>query len=400
MAKPENIKVTIIGGGNAAHALAALLPHKGFPTSMYCPYQDEAARIQAGLDEQGFMLAHFAPHNDPNGEVRGCPVKVSKSPEDVIPEADIILMPLPSFTYAPTLEAIKELLRPGQKLAITPGQGGFDWIAREILGADLMSQITVYAVMPMPFNCRIRDFGKHVEVQELKRRYRIGCSPVSKLEEVLAINKAMFGASEPCGNFLTCTLYPINAVIHPSRLWTLLREWTTTGSPLAHNPLFYEDLDADGAEVMDRVNMELIAVADKLSASGLNVQVPHIFDFLAKFVYEDPSDELQDFFTGNAAYKGFRCPLRELEDVGGWVPNFENRYFTEDIPMGLCVYKGVADLVGMETPTMDEIITWAQEHMKKEYLKGGRLAGADVRETTAPQRFGINTLEELSSLYS
>merc|ERR1712117_713951 len=41
-AKPQaKPKVTIVGAGNAAHALAALLPSRGFETSFYCPYMDE-----------------------------------------------------------------------------------------------------------------------------------------------------------------------------------------------------------------------------------------------------------------------------------------------------------------------------------------------------------------------
>mmetsp|Transcript_122119 Transcript_122119/g.380171 ORF Transcript_122119/g.380171 Transcript_122119/m.380171 type:complete len:407 (+) Transcript_122119:70-1290(+) len=398
---PGRVKVTVVGGGNAAQALAALLPHKGFPTSMYCPFADEAERLQAGVREQGFMLARFAAHNEPSGEVTGAPARISRSAAEVIPDADVILMPLPSFAYRPVLEGMREHLRPGQKLAATPGQGGFDWIAEEILGPELFRTLTVYAVMPMPFNCRIQTFGKEVHVQELKRRYRVGCTPASALEEVLAINSAMFGHSESCGSFLACSLYPINAVIHPARLFSLLRGWTETGEPLAENPLFYEDMTAECTALMDRVNQELIETATRLVGAGVDVAVPHIFDFLAGFVYQDPAPTLQQFFNGNAAYKGFRCPLvAAAGGGGGWAPDFGNRYFTEDIPLGLCVYRGVAELAGVETPAMDEIIAWAQAHMGKEYLKDSRLAGAHVGETSAPQRFGIATLDDLRRRYS
>jgi hypothetical protein len=33
--------------------------------------------------------------------------------------------------------------------------------------------------------------------------------------------------------------------------------------------------------------------------------------------------------------------------------------------------------------------------MGKEYIVNGRLVGKDVRETSAPQRFGITTVEQL-----
>ena len=149
---------------------------------------------------------------------------------------------------------------------------------------------------------------------------------------------------------------------------------------------------------MDTVNKELIAIGDKLEQNGIPSRIPHIFDFLAKYVYKDPCSNLQDFFSKNDAYKGFRCPLKQ-QDNGEWAPDFGNRYFTEDIPLGLCIYKGVADLVGVATPAMDEIITWASRYMGKAYLEGGKLSGKDVVETNAPQKFGITSLDGLKKRY-
>ena len=112
--------VCIIGGGNAAHALAALLPFQGYEkTTMYCPYKDEAKRINDGLAEQdGFMIADFASHNTPSGIIRGKPMLVSKDPQEVIPDADVLIMPLPSFVYPSTLQDIKPYLHDGQILCV------------------------------------------------------------------------------------------------------------------------------------------------------------------------------------------------------------------------------------------------------------------------------------------
>jgi len=69
------------------------------------------------------------------------------------------------------------------------------------------------------------------------------------------------------------------------------------------------------------------------------------------------------FFRTNPGYRGFRYPFKELPDRNGWKPDFSNRYFTEDIPLNLCIYKGVADFVNVNTPVID----WMQSHMDKEY---------------------------------
>merc|ERR1739845_204367 len=92
-------------------------------------------------------------------------------------------------------------------------------------------------------------------------------------------------------------------------------------------------------------------------------------------------------------YKGFKCPMKAAGS--GFEPDFANRYFTEDFPEGVCMYKGIADLAGVETPVMDEIVGFFQKFMGKEYIKNGRLAGQHVSETKSPQAFGIKTLEDL-----
>ncbi len=391
-ANPD-LTVCIVGGGNAAHALGALFPSRSIRTRIYAPVGDEAARIQQGLEEQGELHAEFASHNNPAGLVCGKPELVSKDAAEVIPGSDVLILPLPSFAYRDVLTQVKPYLKPGTVIAVTPGQGGFDWVAREVLG-DLLDQLVIYALLPMPFNCRISEFGKRVEVQEFKRNYKVAVRPAAAEDAVIALNTRLFGHTESCGDFLAATLYPINAVIHPARLYQLCKDYKE-GDFLPENPLFYEQMDAETAGYMDRVNQELLEVSKTLREQGVaeSLDVPHIFDFLAKYTYQDDSADLQTFFTTNPAYKGFRCPFIQKEQ--GWVPDFANRYFTEDIPLGLCIYKGVAELAEVETPFIDTIIQWAQGHMGKEYLVDGRLAGRDLGETYAPQRFGITSRSQL-----
>jgi hypothetical protein len=293
-------------------------------------------------------------------------------------------------------------LKEGQILAVTPGQGGFDWFAKDILGMDLLQKITLLGIMPMPFNCRISEYAKEVHVQQLKTHYSIGVSRSSELNRCMEIVKDLLGAQtvKPAGtgSFLECTLYPINAVLHPARLRTLLQDYRA-GDVLPENPFFYEDMTVEATKLMDDINQELMLLGQGLSKHGIAVEVPHIFDWLAVYVYNEPtSSNLQKFFRTSSAYKGFKCPL-VAHDGGGFVPDFTNRYFTEDINLGLCGYKGLADICDVETPIITEIIAWAQSRMGKEFLVDGKLTGKDIGETNAPQRFGINTTEDLKQLY-
>jgi len=405
--------ICIIGGGNAAHALAALLPFRGYETTMWCPFQDEAERINVGLAEQdGYMIADFSSHNTPSGIIKGKPLLVSKNPQDVVPDADVLIMPLPSFVYPSTLKDIKPHLRAGQILCVTPGQGAFDWYAQDILGTELMNEIIIIGLMPMPFNLRIETFGKLVHVQMLKQKYSIGVLPRTAYSNAKALIEGMFdGSVQPAGNgsFLEVTMFPINAVIHPARLYTLLSSWKE-GDILRENPLFYEEYGTEAAQCMNDVNEDLIQIGKRLTEKGVPVEIPNIFDWLACYVYDEPKDStIQRFFETSSGYKGFRCPLipaaaaacdsGDTEQGKGFVPDFTNRYFTEDIPNGLCVYKGLADIACVQTPTIDKILVFFQTHMQKEFVVNGKLEGKDVDTTSAPQRFGLTTISDLKMIY-
>ena len=60
----------------------------------------------------------------------------------------------------------------------------------------------------------------------------------------------------------------------------------------------------------------------------------------------------------------------------------------------MIVIKGIAELAGVATPMMDEVIMWCESVMGKEYLtKDGKVAGRDVKETRGPQRYGYTDLD-------
>ena len=48
--------------------------------------------------------------------------------------------------------------------------------------------------------------------------------------------------------------------------------------------------------------------------------------------------------------------MKQVE--GGWVPDFESRYFTEDIPFGLRWIKNLSFENDVITPHIDKVYNW------------------------------------------
>ena len=69
------------------------------------------------------------------------------------------------------------------------------------------------------------------------------------------------------------------------------------------------------------------------------------------------------------------------------MPDFSSRFLTEDIPFGLCIVKSIAELMNIPTPWIDELVTWGQKKMGKEYIVAGHLTGRDVAESGSAWNF-------------
>ena len=102
--------------------------------------------------------------------------------------------------------------------------------------------------------------------------------------------------------------------------------------------------------------------------------------------------------TATPVHRGRRTQVwqtrLETED-GKFVPDFTHRFLTEDVPFGLVVLRGIAEIAGVPTPKLDTVLCWSQQKLGKEYLVGSRLIGKDIDATRCPQRYGYSTMEDV-----
>ncbi|HJK96966.1 MAG TPA: NAD/NADP octopine/nopaline dehydrogenase family protein [Polyangiaceae bacterium LLY-WYZ-14_1] len=396
-AKP---KICVVGAGNASHVFMADLAHRGYAVDVFEGYGNQAERLNEALDEGGGIrvVDRSAP-----GDVReytARPALVSSDPAEVVPDSDVILMPLPSFAFPDVLRAIRPHLAPGTTIFGMPGQGGLDLVATEELADEIAGgSLTVAGIVPLPLNCRIEEFGRRVDLAAFKDSYDLAAVPA---QGAPAAARLLSGLLErpvrALGHYAAITLHASNPNIHPGRLYGLFGDHAE-GSVYPTNPLFYETFDDVSARWCERISDERIAVWNALvEKTGGRIGRPGEVPDIKTYIENIYGDQIRDtsttatVFSSNDGFRGFRCPMKPAGD--GWTLDFDNRYFTEDIPEAFCAYKGMADLAGVDTPAIDEILAFFQRHMGKEYLRGGRLAGRDVGETKAPQAFGIHTLED------
>jgi hypothetical protein len=400
--------VCICGAGNAAHVFIPYFANQGYDVTVFADFKDEAERLAKGIaDNDGILIYDRC---DPKNikEYKGKASVISKNAADAVPQADYIIAALPSFAVRNVCNGIKAHIKPGAILYIMPGQGGPDFVAKEVLKEEIASgKVTMAGIIPMPLNCRITDWGKRVELAALKACYDLASVPAKNAEIAAKALSDLLGGRKvnAIGNYVGIALHCSNPNLHPGRLYGLWGPGSqmglySAGKVYDENPLFYESWDDKSSEWCTKISEERCKVwatiCEKVAGTGEASQVPMIKPYIESIYAGQIADTstLSKCFNTNDGFKGFRCPMKQ-DEAGKFVPDFANRYFTEDIPEGLAMYKGIADLAEVATPVIDEIFMFFQGFMGKEYIKDGKLCGKDVGETKSPQRFGIKTLADL-----
>jgi hypothetical protein len=160
---------------------------------------------------------------------------------------------------------------------------------------------------------------------------------------------------------------------------------------------FYQSVNAAIAQTLQSMSNEIqkLCAQLKLDLPDLDLAAVRTLDDWMLRSYRAAiadTSTLASQFTTNRSYDGLLAPMRRV--TGGFVPDFQARYLTEDVPYGLLVTRGIAELAGVKMPVIDSVLTWAQTRLRKEFLVDGHVHGADLPNTRAPQRFAITSFEQ------
>jgi opine dehydrogenase len=419
----SRLVVTLIGAGNLAHVFAGLM---GARTSEFevNVLSRKAAQIADSMTSQGVAVKM------PDGStITGKVKKVSNDPKDVIPQADFIIITVPSHGRHATMKLIAPHLNRDKSVfvGVMPGMGGFDFIAKQILenngfntGAAKgkkpttgkgSSNVILWGLKDVPYMCAHTVPGKSVTMLGPKTSLYFALSdwnPEAARVGGQLIEKFTSIPTVILDSFLVITLTPGNPIIHPAIMYGMFgphSQWD--GKPLPEKPLFYEEVSELSSYFLQRCDDEVQWIKRAIeSGTGINLEPVWPLRLNLKKVYGplvEDNRTLMKALRTNQAYKTIRTPLKEVPMPGvqgklGYTVDLQHRFFLEDIPFGLVVLSDLGALLGVQTPMINEILLWAQRLMGKEYLdSAGKLKGKDMKETGAPSVWGIAGLKQLAS---
>jgi len=393
--------ITVCGGGNGAHALIGTLLLRGETTHirLFLPLVEERIRFAEAISSHSKFEVQLA------GEVRRVAanrIHITSDPKEAA-RSSAIIMVVPAFAHEPILSQLAPYLTKDSTIAALPARSGLEYQARDILGKAGQNGCVLLGFQTLPWACRIKEFGRSVIIHGTKKRVGAACLPREEIGEKARVFSTLLGVDViPYQSMLELSLANTGQLIHPGIMYSVFRNRRTEVFPSEDEvPLFYASVDDEAAEFLSRMSDEVLTIKDTVEQKRPGFKMPSVVH-LSQWLLEAYGDDIKGtanlarMFQTNQGYQTLKVPVKKVDS--GYQVNVKVRYLTEDLPFGLLVTKGIASAVGVETPTIDEVITKISAWIGKEYLVDGELVGRDVMTTRAPQRYGIDSLEELIRL--
>ena len=401
----DPIRVLICGTGSGAHALAAIASaNPDFEVRVLTQSADRAQRWTEIMQREELTVM-VRNGTDTSVAWKANTFMVTDQPDQAARECALIIFAVPAFRHWKYLTSLEPYIEDGCVIVGLPGQNGFEFDVRMALGSRLKNCI-VMNFDSLPWICRITEFGRAARISATKDKLvgaLQGDLTRARLKDPLAVMRSLLGETPKLsvsGHLLGITLRSLNAYSHPPIMYGRWKDWK--GKALARPPLFYQDIDEETAELLGRISEEVVATSKKIMAEYPHVdlsQVIPMYDWDIGCYGNDIKDKtnLMTALRTNSGYAGITHPMIQTES-GEYVPDFNHRFLAEDVPFGLVVIRGIAEIAGRPTPCMDRVLTWCQEKLGKEYLVGSSLTGKDLSATRCPQRYGFTTMADILGL--
>lgn len=387
--------VLVCGGGNAAQVVTALFSTR-YKTIAVSFYADEAERWKKTLGEDDFELSVEGAHVK---TIKSKPADITNDPS-VAKDADVIVLAVPSFAHAEYFEKFAPHMKPGTVVGVMPARSGGDILFSDKLGEKAKEMVFV-GFETLPWACRATEWGRKATILGTKSNILAAVTPAAKKDRALMTLQGLLGVY-PCitasPNNLGISLRNPGMIVHPGVMYGRWCPDVWDGKPVDESPLFYQGVDDFTEKILLGMTDEVQTLCREMEKKvpGLTLKDACTLKQWYMDCYGgqmSDTSSLKGCMNTNKGYDGLKHPCKKGDD-DKYMPDLKYRYLAEDVPTGLCFAKGLAELAGVETPTIDKVLEWAQGCIELEILKDGKMAGKDIGKTRAPQGVGIDTMEK------
>lgn len=360
---PENTNIAVIGGGNIGTQFACVCASKGYGVNI--------------LSSKPYLYDGVLEVVDENENITVGKINIiSSNMGCVIENCQIIFVAQPAFMLKQAADQMLPFIKDDMNICVLPGTGGAEFAFRECINAGAK----LLGIQRVPTVARLEQYGKRVRCEGLRSELFLASIPSNHAEDFAAFMSSLWGI--PCNvlpNYLSVTLTPSNPILHTTRLRTLFADYEA-GKIYKRNPLFYGEWSDDSSSLLiacDNELQEMLKLMGKLDLHNVRSLKIH---------YESNTVEaMTKKLSSIKSLHSLASPMKQVE--GGWVPDFNSRYFTADFPYGLAIIEEIAEILDFHAPNIKDTMDWYR-----------RVTGNTERLNLGA--YGIRSLEDIYRLYA
>ncbi|MBR6432147.1 MAG: NAD/NADP octopine/nopaline dehydrogenase family protein, partial [Muribaculaceae bacterium] len=250
------------------------------------------------------------------------------------------------------LQQIKPFLSTSTFVGTVVSSTGFFFMAAE----ELTSDIPLFGFQRVPFIARTKEYGKSASLLGYKSSLSVAIentSDVKKYDFTSLLELIFHVPVKLLGSHYEVSLTNSNPLLHTSRIYTMWKDWRP-GMRYDRCQRFYADWTIEAAHFYIEMDREFQAMLKLLPVTDNSI--PNVLDY-----YESHDEQsLRDKLASIPAFKSLMAPMIG-NDVDGYEPDFNSRYFTEDFPYGLHSIVKVARELNFPAPVIDEVYRWGMD---------------------------------------
>ncbi len=334
--------IAVIGAGNGGKASAVDLGLQGKRVRLF-EFPEFRGNIE-GLMENPVLTATGAV----SGEARLDLVTADLS--RAVSGADTIMVCTQALVHERTARELAPLVQPHHLVILNPGStGGALLFAKRFRDAGVEKLPTLVETATLTYGCRAQGSGVHIPVKVNRVLY--GVLPAGAVKRVGPELETFYPGLRRGASVLEAGLNNANPVIHPPI--TILNAARIERE--GEQRFFYGDgVSPAVAGLIKRLDGERMSL---LRALGYPAQPDPVTSVEQGYA---TSTDYHDCYRHGPGFAAFRFP-----------DTLNNRYFHEDIGMGLVLFRSLGKMLKVPTPACEAVIRMGEILMDQDYSSKG-----------------------------
>jgi opine dehydrogenase len=335
----ETKQICVIGAGNGGCAIAGDMTLAGHNSRLYefPEYAEnlDAIRAQGGLKVTGIARTGFAPLD-----------AITTDLAEAVDGADVIMVATQALAHERVGRELAPLLVAGQAVILWPGSGGTLAVRQVWDSLDFEVPVLLAEGVTFPYCCRRLEGPGTVNIHRIDGPNMLFAAlPASATPAAIkALEGTYADMVKPGRSVLEPALYNVNIIVHP------------VGALLNMGRIEYS-----GGEFY--MYKEGITASVKKVVAAMDAERQSLFAALG----------YQPYTYDQVFYDSFNMSVEEFARASSKGPSgMQDRYITEDIPMGATLTVSLARQAQVPVPTYETMIHLASVVNETDYYAVGR----------------------------